>query len=357
MSEGLEIRLVDSDGKPVAGADAGLSAARLSGDDDASAAWEFRHQAVSDSGGMVRLTKGRSELDYIALVAWHRDRKLVAIEPIAEQAGSGVITVEVLPASRISGRLACSRPDGEPFALRSSTVTLWRDEKLAMEFQPIGAAFHFDVPPGKYVIQARANGTHIAYQTFEVKAGERTVALPVTNLRPTDVALLEGKPAPDLGRTLAWKNSGALTLGDLRGKVILLDFWGYWCGSCVANKPKLFRLHDEHADDGLVILGIHIDADERIDSAEKLDEKLANTRRDLWNGRDIPYPVVMVSGEEVPHGEGVTDLARCRLAADYGVISYPTYVLIDRKGRVAGRFFPSKPDDMALLKKVLSEEL
>ncbi|MFQ5696535.1 MAG: TlpA disulfide reductase family protein, partial [Terriglobia bacterium] len=50
-------------------------------------------------------------------------------------------------------------------------------------------------------------------------------------------------------------------LSDLRGQVVLLNFWATWCPPCVAEMPSLERLHQRMRNQGLVILGISVDAD------------------------------------------------------------------------------------------------
>ena len=55
----------------------------------------------------------------------------------------------------------------------------------------------------------------------------------------------------------AWINSDPLTLEQLRGKVVLVDFWTYTCVNCIRTFPYLKLWHSRYADDGLVILGIH----------------------------------------------------------------------------------------------------
>lgn len=66
-------------------------------------------------------------------------------------------------------------------------------------------------------------------------------------------------PAPELVGLKRWYNTDgrALSLRDLRGKVVLLDFWTYSCINCLRTLPYLRRWHAEYADDGLVIIGIH----------------------------------------------------------------------------------------------------
>jgi thiol-disulfide isomerase/thioredoxin len=67
----------------------------------------------------------------------------------------------------------------------------------------------------------------------------------------------DGPMAPDLVGTQAWVNSEPLTLDELRGKVVLIDFWTYTCVNCIRTFPLLKIWHSKYTDDGLVIIGVH----------------------------------------------------------------------------------------------------
>ncbi len=69
--------------------------------------------------------------------------------------------------------------------------------------------------------------------------------------------IADGPLAPEPTGIYAWINSEPLTLEQLLGKVVLVDFWTYTCVNCVRTFPYLKLWHSRYADDGLVILGIH----------------------------------------------------------------------------------------------------
>ena len=69
--------------------------------------------------------------------------------------------------------------------------------------------------------------------------------------------IAEGPLAAEPAGIYAWINSDPLTLEQLRGKVVLVDFWTYTCVNCIRTFPYLKLWHSRYADDGLVILGIH----------------------------------------------------------------------------------------------------
>jgi thiol-disulfide isomerase/thioredoxin len=64
-------------------------------------------------------------------------------------------------------------------------------------------------------------------------------------------------PAPELRGIDSWINSGPLTLQELRGKVVLIDFWTYSCVNCIRTFPYLREWHDKYSRYGLVIIGVH----------------------------------------------------------------------------------------------------
>ncbi|HET6879102.1 MAG TPA: TlpA disulfide reductase family protein [Pirellulales bacterium] len=132
-------------------------------------------------------------------------------------------------------------------------------------------------------------------------------------------------------------NFPGVKLADPRGKWVLLDFWGYWFGPCVGRMPELMALYDEYKDKGLAVIGIHCDGeqDAPLDTVEKLDEKLKDIVTSTWSGRDLPFPVALTCGLEsfVTGGEAT---ALGPVAADYGITSYPSLMLIDPEGNVVG---------------------
>lgn len=72
-----------------------------------------------------------------------------------------------------------------------------------------------------------------------------------------DITRSEGVPAPELIQGGQWFNSEPLQLADLRGKVVLIDFWTYSCINCQRTFPYLRDWWEKYQDDGLVIIGVH----------------------------------------------------------------------------------------------------
>jgi thiol-disulfide isomerase/thioredoxin len=105
--------------------------------------------------------------------------------------------------------------------------------------------------------------------------------------------------APDFALTTL--DEQRLTLEDLKGKVVLLDFWATWCGPCVKATPGLKALHNKYKDRPFTILGISLDhaqadwrsyiTDNKMDWPQYLDRNGGIAR--LFNVRPIPTYVLI----------------------------------------------------------------
>ena len=97
--------------------------------------------------------------------------------------------------------------------------------------------------------------------------------------------VLKGPLAAELAGIHAWINSEPLKISELRGKVVLVDFWTYTCVNCIRTMPFLKLWHSKYTDDGLVILGVHTPEFE-------FEEKLENVRSAVQN-YNIGWPVAL----------------------------------------------------------------
>lgn len=121
----------------------------------------------------------------------------------------------------------------------------------------------------------------------------------------TDLALV-GKPASFTGPGFA---GGTVNLADLRGKVVVLDFWATWCPPCNRMTPKLKKLYDDFKSKGLEIVGVSLDRDE---------EPLRNYLKD----HGITWPQVFTTDRAI-----IREWAK---AFDFSGI--PTLYVIDKQG-------------------------
>jgi thiol-disulfide isomerase/thioredoxin len=92
-----------------------------------------------------------------------------------------------------------------------------------------------------------------------------------------------GDDAPEFEDIASWINSGSLAMQQLRGKVVLIDFWTYTCVNCIRTFPYLKDWYAKYAGKGLVIVGVHSPEFE----FEKITENVARSSRDFG----LEYPI------------------------------------------------------------------
>ena len=124
-----------------------------------------------------------------------------------------------------------------------------------------------------------------------------------------------GMPAPDF--TLQTPDGGTLSLSDLRGKYVILDFWASWCAPCRAAFPAMKEIYAQYKDKGLEILGISNDS-RREDWLRALEQD------------QLPWKSVV---DEFP-AEG---FGTARVISMYAVSYLPTLILIDPDGKIVGK--------------------
>ena len=117
--------------------------------------------------------------------------------------------------------------------------------------------------------------------------------------------------APELKGGL-WINSEPLTLKNLQGRVVLIEFWTFACYNCQNTLPTIKKWDTQYRDKGLTIIGVHTP---ELDYESNID----NLRREVVK-LDLKYPIV-------------TDNDYSTWKA-YGVEAWPTLFLLDKQGRV-----------------------
>ena len=106
-----------------------------------------------------------------------------------------------------------------------------------------------------------------------------------TNVKSaSDLPVIEKGPAPSLAPGKGWLNSKPLTPADLKGKVVVYDFWTYSCVNCVRTLPYVESWYQRYAKDGLVVVGVH--------SPEFDFEKIHHNVAAAVKKLGVTYPVV-----------------------------------------------------------------
>jgi thiol-disulfide isomerase/thioredoxin len=121
-----------------------------------------------------------------------------------------------------------------------------------------------------------------------------------------------GKPAPDFSQTKV--DGTTMKLSDLKGKVVLLDFWASWCGPCRKENPTVVKLYEKYKNDGFTVMSVSLDKDRQpwLDAIKKDNLSWPNHVSDLkfWQNE---------------------------AAKQYKVSSIPFTVLIDKDGNIINK--------------------
>ena len=121
----------------------------------------------------------------------------------------------------------------------------------------------------------------------------------------------KSRVAPDFAAG-TWINSEPLKLKDLRGRVVLVEFWTYGCYNCRNVLPFVNKWHERYKDKGLTVVGVHTPEFVRENKVETLRQQVASL--------GIKYPVVTDNDYETWNA--------------YRVNAWPTIFLLDKGGRV-----------------------
>lgn len=114
-----------------------------------------------------------------------------------------------------------------------------------------------------------------------------------------------GQKAPDF--TLRANTGKNLKLSELRGQVVMINFWATWCAPCREEMPHLNKLHEQYRKAGFALLGVNVD--DKAATAEAMARELK-----------VVFPVLFDTDKQV--------------SRRYDVDAMPSTVLIDRDGKV-----------------------
>ena len=147
-------------------------------------------------------------------------------------------------------------------------------------------------------------------------------------LQGVPASALEGKPAPGFRlESLAGKK---VTLTDLKGNVVVLDFWATWCGPCRMSLPHLDKLYKEQKENGVQFFAVNLR-----EQKDEIEQFVKETK--------LAVPVLM-------DGDG-------KVAESYGVEGIPTTVVIGKDGKARKVFVGFNDDGEAQLKRAIQDAM
>jgi thiol-disulfide isomerase/thioredoxin len=117
---------------------------------------------------------------------------------------------------------------------------------------------------------------------------------------------LIGQPAPEL-QLSEWVGDKEVKVDDMRGKILVVDFWATWCGPCIAAIPKNNAIAKKYADNGVLVIGAC--------GSGRGEEKM----NDVATSKGMEYPTARVAASSTKA---------------WGVQWWPHYVVVDREGKI-----------------------
>jgi thiol-disulfide isomerase/thioredoxin len=140
---------------------------------------------------------------------------------------------------------------------------------------------------------------------------------------------LIGKDAAPL-EVEAWVNGEPLTDADLKGKVVLLDFWAVWCGPCIATFPHLREWQEKYGEKGLVIIGLT----RYYNYAWDADKNVAKRSQEPVAPEAEQEMLKKFASLHNLHHRFAVQSASAKTADYYGVTGIPHVVVIDQTGKI-----------------------
>jgi peroxiredoxin/outer membrane lipoprotein-sorting protein len=143
-----------------------------------------------------------------------------------------------------------------------------------------------------------------------------------------DASHLVGQPAPVFA--LKDLDDKEISLKDLKGSVVVLDFWASWCGPCVGSLPKINQLHEEFKEQGVKVFAVNQGEDKELVQG-------------FMKSRNLSLPVLLDTDTKVGN--------------QYDANAIPETVVIDKSGQIRNVFVGAGPDTESKLKEAIQAAL
>ncbi len=155
-----------------------------------------------------------------------------------------------------SERVRCDRRRRSCEGSEAPFSLSWRSAIWANAFNSLQT----DVPGYTNALQQHVEGSATVRKQLQNLSGNKSTDGSLTKCLPSDPVLEKCGIAPNFTDITAWLNTPGgqpLTMKELRGKVVLVDFWTYSCINCERTLPHVEAWYNRYKNDGLVVVGVH----------------------------------------------------------------------------------------------------
>lgn len=307
------------------------------------------HPTKSDAGGNFSFEMGWTDYKLLAIDKERKRGALIVVDP--HNAPSHV-DVKLAPLVRLHGRVRIAAT-GKDTTDMTVVVGLPLNEKfplggdrLAM-CSSVKSRFEFLLPPGDYHFEVFGHKPPRhelpEFQTVKLPAGVREFDAGVLELTPAppplrerldaaqpngkwvdvDLKKLYGQPLPKWHAVDARGVAKDAQISDFKGKWVLVYLWGPWCAPCLGKTlPALTEFYESHKAhrDRFEIVSICLDPDGKLKSMADLDRHLKPIVKAEWNGKELPFPVLLDN--------------TIKTQENFGLEAVGTLLVVDPTGRV-----------------------
>jgi peroxiredoxin len=315
-------QVIDSQGKPVAGA-------------DVAAWWNADAGKMHPFQGVKTDKEGKFSLSSEgafgqAVLVLDSERKAGAVKLFKGE--SLTLNFQLRPLVKVHGSVFSKELNKlPPWTTVSICMNQTPSYPRVAQCRPKERGFVFLLPAGEYTLLAEGSDVEQLRKSLTLSEGKPDLDLKELNMEATATARLTDKPAPAWTVTAARGVKKDINLSDFKGKWVLLLFWN--SAHMTFNNYDLTRLIDlcesrAKDRDKFEIILFH---DNTMKDFEQLDAKLKKSKEMFWRGRDLPFPVLLDS-------TGQTFKA-------FGIRGLPTPFLIDPQGNVLGPAWQEELED------------
>jgi len=219
----------------------------------------------------------------------------------------------------------------------SLQIGFYESEKRTIHSNFITVVYGFEGPVPEVPLDVICPSGCSLYLMMSAGGGILPISREIASLKPGEVLNLGsiephlksgykaiGRQAPAL-RVAEWVRGNPVTLAELKGKVVLLEFWGVWCAPGRESMERLASLHQKYGKDGLVIIAIH--------DSSQTGASLLSQGDGLPDQSKVPFRIAVDSPME---GEVICEKNRGKgqTIDAYGITRFPTTLIINRDGKV-----------------------